>query len=437
MNPINWIAIALLAFVSVCVYSQSTQQPDFAQAQKLLQQGKYDEAITQLSDMATKTPAVKGLSFELGTAYYQKGDYIKAIDWFKKTLVENAENDPENKEAIQLLGLSYYLSGRPAEAIPPLEKVQAWYPRANVDASYILGLCYIQTKDYPQARKAFARMFEVPADSAASYLFTARMLLRQEFDPIAEEYAQKAIALDPKLPLAHFFLGELHLYKSRVPEAVSDFQQELALNPGHAPTYYKLADAYSRIQKFDDAERLLQRSIWLDATSTGPYMHRIVRAEGHGQKVVVPEADRVDREAQLVPLGAARLALGPIVVAFAQGALVLGVVHRLEPRVPRPGDRIRLGPRALAGRLHHASAGLGRVEALVAARPAGKLEVDEPALGRRGIGRKLGRPAEAAQRRPRCDGVARGGLEARGRVPPEIDRLDARADGGEHALGVI
>src|SRR4029078_6906679 len=98
------------------------------------------------------------------------------------------------------------------------------------------------------------------------------MRLRQEFDPIAEEYAQKAIALDPKLPLAHFFLGELHLYKSRIPEAISDFHQELALYPGHAPTYYKLADAYSRIQKFDDAERLLQRSIWLDASSTGPYI---------------------------------------------------------------------------------------------------------------------------------------------------------------------
>src|SRR5258708_36509013 len=139
---------------------------------------------------------------------------MKAIESLKKALAE----DPQNKEAIQLLGLSYYLSGRPAEAIPLLEKVQAWYPRANVDASYILGLCYIQTKDYPLARKAFARMFEVPSDSAASYLFTARMLLRQEFDPLAEEYAQKAIALDPKLPLSPFLLAQFHLYNSPLPQ---------------------------------------------------------------------------------------------------------------------------------------------------------------------------------------------------------------------------
>jgi Flp pilus assembly protein TadD len=44
------------------------------------------------------------------------------------------------------------------------------------------------------------------------------------------------------------------------------------VDPANAAAYYKLADAYSRVQKFDDAERLLQRSIWLDATSTGPYI---------------------------------------------------------------------------------------------------------------------------------------------------------------------
>jgi tetratricopeptide (TPR) repeat protein len=240
----------------------------FAEARHLSEQGKYDEAIADLQGLAARNPPPAGLWHELGTAYYKKADYLKAAEYLKQALSEN----PKDDEATQLLGLSYYLAGRPAEAIPYLEKVQTWYPRANVDASYILGICYIQSRNYPQARVAFARMFDVKPDSAASYLFTARMLFRQEFDPVAEEYAQKAIALDPRLPLAHFLLGELHLYKSRIPEAITDLQRELAINPGYAAAYYKLADAYSRIEKYDEAERLLQRSIWLDATSTGPYI---------------------------------------------------------------------------------------------------------------------------------------------------------------------
>ena len=260
----------------------STQSPtapsEFAQVRKLMQQGKLDEAIAELQSIESRDPATKGLALEMGTAYYKKSDFPKAIEHLKKAIAA----DPANSEATQLLGLSYYLGGHPVQAIPLLEKVQGWYSRANVDAAYILGICYIQTKDYPQARRAFAKMFDVPPDSAASYLFTARMLLRQEYDPVAEEYAQKAVSLDPKLPLVHFLLGELYLYKSRVPEAIAEFQNELAINPGHAATYYKLADAYSRVQKFEDAERVLQRSIWLDATSTGPYilMGKVLEKKG-------------------------------------------------------------------------------------------------------------------------------------------------------------
>ena len=251
---------------------------DFAEARKLSQRGKYDEAISLLQPMAARTPKPAGISKELGTVYYKKGDYLKAAEYLKQA----AADDPNDKEAVQLLGLSYYLAGRPAEAIPYLEKVQTWYPRANVDAAYILGVSYIQAQDYPQARKAFAKMFDVPADSGASYLITARMLFRQEFIPIAEDYSQKAIAADPKLPLAHQLLGEIHLFTSKIPEAINDFQQELAINPAYPPALYKLADAYSRVQKYDEAERLLQRSIWLDASSTGPYilMGKILQKKG-------------------------------------------------------------------------------------------------------------------------------------------------------------
>src|ERR1700723_4125824 len=258
--------------------SASLPATDFAPSRKLMQEGKFDEAIADLQALETRHPEAKGLDLELGTAYYKRSDFPKAIDYLKKASLA----DPRNGEATQLLGLSYYLGGHPADAIALLEQVQGWYPRANVDAAYILGICYIQTKDYARARTAFARMFEVPPDSAASYMFTARMLLRQEFDPIAEEYAQKAVALDPKLPLVHFLMGELYLYKSRIPEAISEFHKELAINPGHAATYYKLADAYSRVQKFEDAERVLQRSIWLDATSTGPYilMGKVLEKKG-------------------------------------------------------------------------------------------------------------------------------------------------------------
>lgn len=256
----------------------SAASSQFAEAHKLIERGQIDEAISQLRVLESNDSHAKGLSLELGTAYYRKSDYSNAIQYLKKAVAE----DPADREPKQLLGMSYFASGHPGDAIPLLKAVQDSLPNANADGYYILGTCYVQIKNYDEARKAFGKMFAVPSDSAAAYLFTARMLLRQEFDPVAEEYAQKAVALDPKLPMSHYLLGELDLYRSKLPEAVAEFQKELEINPAHAPTYYKLGDAYLRAQKYDDAQSMLQRSIRLDATSSVPFilMGKVLQKKG-------------------------------------------------------------------------------------------------------------------------------------------------------------
>src|SRR5258708_1399801 len=84
-----------------------TASSDFAEARKLMQQGKFDDAITELQTLEARDPALKGLALEMGTAYYKKSDFPKAIQYLKKATT----SDLANQEAIQLLGLSYYLGG--------------------------------------------------------------------------------------------------------------------------------------------------------------------------------------------------------------------------------------------------------------------------------------------------------------------------------------
>jgi len=267
-----WLALLPQTQVPQTAQSQPEQTANtdspFAEARHLSEIGKYDEAITQLESLRSSTPPPAGLARELGIAYYKKSDYANAILNFQKALAEN----PNDGEATQLTGICLYLAGRTGEAIPYLQKVLTWYPRANVDAAYILGVSYIQNKQYDDARLTFAKMFGFTGDSAASYLFCGRILFRLEFTAVTEEYAKKAIALDPKLPMAHYLLGELYLYQAKTNEAIAQFEQEIQLNPSYANVYFKLGDAYSRAERWDDAERLLQRSIWLDPNSTGPYI---------------------------------------------------------------------------------------------------------------------------------------------------------------------
>jgi len=55
-----------------------------------MQQGKVEEAITELHAVEASSPELKGLDLELGTAYYKKSDYPKAIEYLKKA----AATDP-------------------------------------------------------------------------------------------------------------------------------------------------------------------------------------------------------------------------------------------------------------------------------------------------------------------------------------------------------
>ncbi len=167
------VAILYLLSLGVASLAKAQEKPeDLAQAHGLLERGKTDEAFAVLQRISAQQPELKGLAHEMGVALYKKSNFAGAIP----SLLKAVNEDHGDKEAIQLLGLSYYFTGRFANAIPLLERSQSWYRVANVDALYVLGLCEIFVKDFDGARAVFAKMFDVPTESGASYLFTARML---------------------------------------------------------------------------------------------------------------------------------------------------------------------------------------------------------------------------------------------------------------------
>ncbi len=244
----------------------ASSEDSLAHADALIAQGKADEALALLRELA-KTQA-RGLQARLGKVYYQKRDFEKAAGHLELALKEK----PDDGESTELLGLSYYLLGHLQQAIPLLEKVQSWLPRPDVTGSYILGNSYLQTYQYDEARAAFAKMFSVPPESAGGHLVLAQMMLRQEFEDKAIPELEKALALDPRLPMAHFLLGEIYLFKSNVQLALRELNKELEVDPILWLVYWRMGDAYTRIENWNEAERALKQAIWLNQNFTGPYI---------------------------------------------------------------------------------------------------------------------------------------------------------------------
>lgn len=273
---LSFVLAACFALQGTCAYSQALPaapgtadaSPDLAQLRLMIDRGQAAAALKQLDALAARPAAPAGVNRLRGLALYSENQFAEADAAFAGAL----KQDPHDLESAQLRGLTLFRLGRPAEAIPLLESAHTWSSHTKVDPSYVLALCYIDTRQYDNARVAFAAQYGFAADSASAYLLTARMLLRREYLPIAQQYATKAIALDPQLPLAHQLLGEIELAGEHLDAAIADFQKEQQLNPLNGEVYDRLGDAYTRAGDYTKADQSLQRALLLEPTATGPYI---------------------------------------------------------------------------------------------------------------------------------------------------------------------
>jgi tetratricopeptide (TPR) repeat protein len=265
-------AIAMLLVVPLMA-QQGAAAPDRAailsEARALINQDQPAAAIEKLTplDAAGRTD----VALLLGVAYYHVNDHRRAIDRLAPIADLLPAGSIEQREAVQVLGLSYFLAGRFAEAVPRLESTRVW-AADNAELAYVLGQAYVQVGQADRARQTFARMFGVPESSAAAHLLCAQMMIRLESEALAEAELKRALEMDPRLPQVRALLGQIALFRGRLDEAVSLTEGEIAINPGHAMAFYQLGDARVRQGKLEDGLAALQKSIWLNPFYSAPYI---------------------------------------------------------------------------------------------------------------------------------------------------------------------
>jgi tetratricopeptide (TPR) repeat protein len=248
--------------------AQADPKGTLVAARGLIDSGKPQEAIAKLR---TLDPSVPEVGYMLGIAHYHADSYQAAIDRLTGVQHRLPAGSVERREAVQVLGLCYYLTGRFADAIPLLEETRAW-ARDNLELGYILGMAYIQSRQPDAARGSLARTFRVDPQSAAAHLLAAQMMIRLEMEPLAEAELRQALQKDARIPRAHYLLGQMALFRGRLDEAVALSERELSVNPGDAMALFQLGDAHFRASRIDEAIAALQKSMWVNPFYSGPYI---------------------------------------------------------------------------------------------------------------------------------------------------------------------
>lgn len=118
-------------------------------------QGKKDQVISYVTPLVEKGDNYYDANLRalLGRAYFEKGDYKKALPYLQQY---NDNADAVSKEDVYQLSYSYYQTGNLQKAIAGFKQLSSEKDSLGQNSMYLLGDCYLRTGQKANARNAFA-----------------------------------------------------------------------------------------------------------------------------------------------------------------------------------------------------------------------------------------------------------------------------------------
>jgi tetratricopeptide (TPR) repeat protein len=199
---------AFLTLMSAVLYScggSATQQAD-----KMLEQEKYDEAIKLYTEYLETHPKEDLALANRATAY------------FKRAQARPKADSAARAEDFALSLADYQAAG----------KVKT----DNTDYLNAIASCHLELKNYEQAIIAASRAVEINPNNIRSYFFRAKAyerLVPAKTVSAREDY-NKIISLDPKNSEAYLFLGVMEGKIGKLEEACKQVTKALELGNAQA-----------------------------------------------------------------------------------------------------------------------------------------------------------------------------------------------------------
>ena len=172
-------------------------------------EGRYSEAVSELSTAVSLDPKLTEAHNLLGVAYDKKGFGDRAKESF-----ERAVKLEDNADTLNNLGFSFYQNGNYRAAVDRLKRAAKLAP-SDERILNNLGLAYCRLGKVDEAHKAFTR----GTGPLMGNLNTAKMLERFGREDDAIKYYEAARQIDPMNTLALRRLADLYQRVGRVTDS--------------------------------------------------------------------------------------------------------------------------------------------------------------------------------------------------------------------------
>lgn len=192
----------------------------------------------------------------LGALAYQAGRSDVAVEYLRQSLALQ----PANANAHSDLGLVLMQQGLGEQALDHLRQALQLRP-GHPEATLNLGNLLTQRGELDQAADCFRQLLRLYPGHIEALVNLSNTLVRQSRPAEAIPLYQQALQLCPDHPQAYNGLGYALEALGRLDEAATSYRHCLALQPGHLAALLNLANVFRKQGQRDEAIAVLQQAL--------------------------------------------------------------------------------------------------------------------------------------------------------------------------------
>jgi serine/threonine-protein kinase len=176
----------------------------------------------------------------------------------------------------------------------------------------------------PKQKAAAAKALKLDDDLGEAHLAMGNVYMGQDYDwPAAEKELKRAIALKPKLDLAHDAYAQLLAFQGRFAESIAQQQEALELNPRSPYLIANLSYFHYVQRQYDQAIEQANKALEIDPNFVMAHDYRGAAYLRKGQFAPALEEFRTCRRLDPVPWYLARLAAAQAIAGIPEEARTL------------------------------------------------------------------------------------------------------------------
>ncbi len=195
-------------------------------------------------------PKAGQLYGDLGTYYYGRQDYAKAIDFLEKAVAQGGSSAQQITYKYQL-GLSYYNTQNLQQALPLLNQVKVDPNSADASAaSYYAGVINFRNRNFNEAVADFRRIEKNPTYQNQVPNWIAQALYRQRrFDDLLA-YTEPLLKRNsgPAMSEVALYTAEVYYQQNQFAKAIPYYKQYMTAAGAKAPGAVKFRYGQSRFR---------------------------------------------------------------------------------------------------------------------------------------------------------------------------------------------